>query len=170
MNILNCGHLTDETHTVLGPLAAAEIRRLCQDNGLPITNTFALFESQVTWVALKVDIQKSAAMNTTAKEFQKKVGDLVFYDKAGYTIHRLVLCRPDIDVYDSKDIMFVFGTGCRPGADETFYDECRGFPLILYMSHGTGPAEKGRKVVSDAVMLEGYKDEQYWELDSFKDS
>ncbi|CZR54262.1 uncharacterized protein PAC_04145 [Phialocephala subalpina] len=140
--VSNCGRLTDETHTVLGPLAAAEIRRLCQDNGLPVTDTFALFEARVTWVALKVDIQKLAAMDTAAKEFQRKVGDLVFYDKAGYNIHRLVLRGPDIDVYDSKDIM----------------------------THGTGPADKGGKVVSDALMPEEYEGEQHWELASFKHS
>ncbi|KAE8440798.1 Ferulic acid decarboxylase 1 [Mollisiaceae sp. DMI_Dod_QoI] len=170
MPVSNCGRLTDETHTILGPLAAAEIRRLCQDNGLPITDTFAVFEAQVTWVALKVDIQKLAAMNTTAKAFQKRVGDLVFYDKAGYTIHRLVLCGPDIDVYDSKDIMFAFSTRCRPGTDETFYDDCRGFPLIPYMSHGTASPDTGGKVVSDALMPEEYQGEQHWELASFKDS
>ena len=170
MPVSNCGRITDETHTLIGSLAAAEIRRVCQDAGLPITDAFAPFETQVTWVALKVDIQKLKTMNITPEDFRKKVGDLVFAHKAGYTIHRLVLVGNDIDVYEWKDIMFAFSTRCRPNKDETFFEECRGFPLIPYMSHGTGSPVKGGKVVSDALMPSEYKGEQDWQQASFKHS
>ncbi|TVY32583.1 Ferulic acid decarboxylase [Lachnellula subtilissima] len=170
MPVSNCGRITDETHTLIGSLAAAEIRRVCQDAGLPITDAFAPFETQVTWVALKVDIQKLKTMNTTPEDFRKMVGDLVFAHKAGYTIHRLVLVGNDIDVYEWKDIMYAFSTRCRPNKDETFFEECRGFPLIPYMSHGTGSPVKGGKVVSDALMPSEYKGEQDWQQASFKHS
>ncbi|TVY20645.1 Ferulic acid decarboxylase 1 [Lachnellula arida] len=170
MPVSNCGRITDETHTLIGSLAAAEIRRLCQEAGLPITDAFAPFETQVTWVALKVDIKQLKAMNTTPEDFRKKVGDLVFAHKAGYTIHRLVLVGNDIDVYDWKDIMYAFSTRCRPNKDETFFEECRGFPLIPYMGHGTGSPVKGGKVVSDALMPSEYKGEQAWQQASFKHS
>ncbi|KAB8299096.1 hypothetical protein EYC80_001214 [Monilinia laxa] len=169
--ISNCGRITDETHTLIGSLAAAEIRRICQEAGLPVTDAFAPFESQVTWVALKIDIVKLAAMNITPADFRKKIGDLVFYHKAGYTIHRLILCGTDIDVYDTKDILYAFSTRCKPGVDETYYQECRGFPLIPYMSHGTDSPVKGGKVVSDALMPSEYaKGEQDWQQASFKHS
>ncbi|PQE32103.1 Ferulic acid decarboxylase 1 protein [Rutstroemia sp. NJR-2017a WRK4] len=168
--VSNCGRVTDETHTLIGSLAAAQIRQICQDAGLPITDAFAPFESQVTWVALKVDIKKLKAMNITPEDFRKKIGDLIFYEKAGYTIHRLILCGSDIDVYDVKDVLFAFSTRCRPNKDETFYEECRGFPLIPYMSHGTGSPVKGGKVVSDALMPSEYKGEQDWQQASFKHS
>ncbi|TVY51186.1 Ferulic acid decarboxylase 1 [Lachnellula cervina] len=170
MPVSNCGRITDETHTLIGSLAAAEIRRVCQDAGLPITDAFAPFETQVTWVALKVDIKQLKALNTTPEDFRKKVGDLIFAHKAGYTIHRLVLVGNDIDVYEWKDIMFAFSTRCRPNKDETFFEECRGFPLIPYMSHGTGSPAKGGKVVSDALMPSEYKGEQDWQQASFKHS
>lgn len=136
MPVSNCGRITDETHTLIGSLAAAEIRRLCQDNGLPITDAFAPFQTQVTWVALKVDIRKLSEMNITPEDFRKRVGDLVFYHKAGYTIHRLVLCGEDIDVYDWEDVSFAFSTRCRPSRAETFFEACKGFPLVPCMSHG----------------------------------
>lgn len=168
--VSNCGRITDETHTLIGSLAAAQIRQLCQNAGLPITDAFAPFESQVTWVALKVDIGKLKELNITPEDFRKKIGDLIFYEKAGYTIHRLILVGKDIDVYDTKDILFAFSTRCRPNKDETFYEECRGFPLIPYMSHGTGSPVKGGKVVSDALMPSEYKGEQDWQQASFKHS
>jgi UbiD family decarboxylase len=160
MPVSNCGRITDETHTMIGSLAAAQIRQLCQDAGLPITDAFAPFKAQVTWVTLKVDIKKFKTMNTIPEELRKMIEDLIFNHKAGYTIHRPVLCGEDIDVYDVKDIMYAFSTRCRPNKDETFFEECRGFPLIPFMSHGTGPPKKGGKVVSDALMPAEYQGEQ----------
>ncbi|CBF78948.1 hypothetical protein AN7164.2 [Aspergillus nidulans FGSC A4] len=54
----SCGKLTDETHTMIGSLAAAEIRKICQKANLPVLDAFAPFISQVTWVALRIDTSK----------------------------------------------------------------------------------------------------------------
>jgi UbiD family decarboxylase len=170
MPVSNCGRITDETHTLIGSLAAAEIRKICQGAGLPVTDAFAPFETQVTWVALKIDIKKLRDLKVNPEEFRKMIGDVVFYEKAGYTIHRLVLCGPDIDIYDMKDVLFAFATRCRPNKDETFYEECRGFPLIPYMSHGTGSPIKGGKVISDALMPAEYNGTQNWQHADFKSS
>ncbi|EXJ72348.1 uncharacterized protein A1O5_04852 [Cladophialophora psammophila CBS 110553] len=168
--VSNCGRITDETQTMIGPLAAAEIRQLCQDHGLPIKEAMGLFETQVTWVALQVDTKKLADMNLTPEAFRKLVGDLVYGHKAGYTIHRLVLVGEDIDVYDFKDVLFAFSTRCRPQTDELFYQDCRGFALIPYMGHGTAAPHKGGKVVSDALLPAEYTGGQDWELADFKHS
>lgn len=170
MPVSNCGRITDETHTLIGSLAAAQIRQLCQDAGLPITDAFAPFETQVTWLALKVDIRALETMTITPEDFRKKIGDLIFNHKAGLCIHRIVLCGPDINIYDMKDVMFAFSTRCRPNRDETFYEECCGFPLIPYMSHGTGPPSTGGKVVSDGLMPAEYHGKQDWQLADFKHS
>jgi UbiD family decarboxylase len=166
----SCGRLTDETHTMIGSLAAAEIRKICQKEGLPITDAFAPFESQVTWVALRIDGAKLRELKTTPKEFSKRVGDLVFNCKAGYTIHRLVLVGEDIDVYNGKDVMWAFSTRCRPNLDETFFEDVRGFPLVPYMSHGNGSPVKGGKVVSDALMPTEYKTGRDWVPADFEHS
>ncbi|KAK1148436.1 Ferulic acid decarboxylase 1 [Aspergillus melleus] len=166
----SCGRLTDETHTMIGSLAAAEIRKICQQNDLPITDAFAPFESQVTWVALRVDTAKLRSLKLTSLELRKKVGDLVFNHKAGYTIHRIVLVGDDIDVYDGKDVMWAFSTRCRPGMDETLYEDVRGFPLVPYMSHGNGPKAQGGKVVSDALMPTEYTTGRDWEAADFRSS
>ncbi|KAL4893627.1 UbiD decarboxylyase family [Aspergillus ambiguus] len=166
----SCGRLTDETHTMIGSLAAAEIRKICQQNGLPVTDAFSPFESQVTWVALRIDAAGLRKMKTTSQEFRRRVGDLVFNHKAGYTIHRIVLVGDDIDVYDGGDVMWAFSTRCRPGMDETFFEDVRGFPLIPYMSHGNGSATTGGKVVSDALMPTEYTTGRDWEPADFKSS
>ncbi|KAJ9244953.1 hypothetical protein DTO169E5_1334 [Paecilomyces variotii] len=165
-----CGRLTDETHTMIGALAAAEIKKICQQHGLPILDAFSPFESQVTWVALRVDTEKLRSLKTNSKEFSKKVGDLIFNHKAGYTIHRLVLVGDDIDVYNGKDVLWAFSTRCRPQMDEVFFEDVRGFPLIPYMSHGNGPRDKGGKVVSDALLPSEYTTGPDWQAADFKNS
>ncbi|KAG9693871.1 UbiD-domain-containing protein, partial [Aureobasidium melanogenum] len=165
-----CGRLTDETHTMIGPLAAASIRQLCQEAGLPVTESMSNFESQVTWVALKIDRAELREMKTASKEFAKRVGDLIFNDKVGYTIHRIVLVGDDIDVYDFRDVMWAFCTRCRPGDDEVFFDDVKAFPLIPYNSHGAFNPSKGGKVVSDALLPVEYTTGADWQAADFENS
>ena len=117
-----------------------------------------------------MDTAKLRSMHTNSADFRKKVGDLIFNEKAGYTIHRLVLVGNDIDVYDGKDVMWAFSTRCRPGTDETFYEDVRGFPLIPDMGKGNGSPTQGGKVVSDALMSVEYATGKNWEAADFESS
>ncbi|KAH8799169.1 UbiD decarboxylyase family [Xylogone sp. PMI_703] len=170
--VSNTGRITDETHTLVGILAAAEILKLCQQAGLPIDDASAPFVTQSTWLALKINRKGLKDLNTTPEAFRKRIGDLIFNHKAGWTIHRLVLVGDDIDVYDDKDVLFAFVTRCRPSLDETFFENVRAFSLIPYMSHGTEGSDphKGGKVVSDALFPTEYKGMQDWEIADFKHS
>ena len=155
---------------MIGALAAAEIGRLCKQADLPVLDAFAPFESQVTWVALRIDTQKLRNMDISSKDLCKKFGDLIFNHKAGYTIHRIVLVGDDIDVYDGKDVMWAFSTRCRPGTDEVFFEDVRGFPLIPYMSHGSASPVRGGKVISDALLPCEYSTGRTWVAADFAHS
>lgn len=171
MPVSNPGRITDETHTLIGSLAAAQIRQELQDAGFPIMSAFAPFEVQVTWVVLQVDIEKLAGLKTSPVDFRQRIGDFVFARKSSLTIHRLLLVGPDIDIYDFKDVAYAFGTRCRPADDETFFADVHGFALIPYMGHGFHNSRRGGKVVSDALMPSEYQEgRQNWEQASFKDS
>jgi hypothetical protein len=54
--------------------------------------------------------------------------------------------------------------------DETFFEDCKGFPLIPYMSHGNGSPVKGGKVVSDALMPSEYTTGRDWVPADFRSS
>lgn len=123
-------------------LAAAKIGFLLKSKGLPIKDTFSIFESQVTWVALQVDTETLRALETTPAYFCTQVDETVFTHKDEYTIHRLILIGYDIDVYDFKGVIWSFCTRCRPGIDEYLFDDVPVFPFIPYMSHGNGPPDK----------------------------
>ncbi|OOQ89760.1 Ferulic acid decarboxylase 1 [Penicillium brasilianum] len=166
----SCGRLTDETHTMIGPLAAAEIRHLLQTHDFPVKEVMAPLESQVTWAAVQIDTEKLRALKTNSVEFCKKIGDLVFGTKVGFTIHRLIIVGDDIDVYEWKDVIWAFCTRCRPNDDEYFYPDVRGFPLVPFMGHGSGNPLKGGKVVSDALFPAEYTEGRLFEAADFKNS
>lgn len=155
---------------MIGVLAAAEIRQVLQDAGIPITDVFTPFESQVIWAAIRIDTGKLREMHTTPVSFRKQIGDLIFNNKVGYTIHRLILVGDDIDVYSFKDVIFAYATRCRPEVDETFYADCMGFPLVPFMSHGSASKDTGGKCVSDALLPGVYTKPPDWELADFKNS
>ncbi|KAK7034028.1 Ferulic acid decarboxylase 1 [Paramarasmius palmivorus] len=164
------GRLTDETHTLCGALVAPEIAQICREHGIPIKDASTVLQSMVTWVALQLDGDKLRSMGTNGKELSKRVGDLIFSHKSGYIIHRLILVGDDIDVYDDRDVMWAFSTRCRPGTDEVFFEDVRGFPLIPYMTHGNGSPVKGGKVVSDALLPCEYTTGRSWEVSDFEHS
>jgi phenacrylate decarboxylase len=155
---------------MIGPLAAAEIGFLLKSKGLPIKQAFSPFESQVTWVVLQVDTEELRARKITPQDFCRQIGEIVYRNKVGYTIHRLVLVGEDIDIYDFKDVIWAFCTRCRPGIDEYIFEDVPGFPLIPYMSHGNGAPNKGGKVVSDALLPVEYTTGKNWEAADFKNS
>ncbi|KAK9425955.1 putative UbiD decarboxylyase family [Seiridium unicorne] len=170
MPVSNCGRLTDETHTMIGTLVAAEIGFLLRSHGLPIKESFSPFESQVTWAALQVDTEKLRAMKTSSEEFCRRIGEIVFANRVGSPMHRLVIVGDDIDVYEFKDVIWAFCTRCRPGMDEYLFEDVAGFPMIPYMSHGNGPRAKGGKIVSDALLPVEYTTGKNWEAADFKSS
>ncbi|KAI9702729.1 MAG: Ferulic acid decarboxylase 1 [Bogoriella megaspora] len=166
--ICSAGRFTDETQTLIGSLAAAQIRQLCQDRGLPVKEAFAPFETQAVWIILSIDTVALQAMHTTPEAFRKLIGDVVFGDKASFLLHKLVLVGPDINIFDFKDVMWAYSTRIRPQTDETFYQDKPGFFLIPFMGHGNGDAHKGGRVVCDALMPTEYTTGQNWETADFE--
>lgn len=155
---------------MIGPLAAVEIGCLLKSAGLPILETYTPFESQVTWCVVQVDTAKLRELKTSAEAFCRKIGDLVFNSRMGFSIHRVAVVGDDIDIYNFKDVIWAFCTRCRPGIDEYLFENVVGFPLIPFMSHGNGNPNRGGKVVSDCLLAAEYTTGRSWEAADFKSS
>ena len=152
----------DETHTMIGTLASAEMRQLLQDNGLPVKEVFAFYESQVIWAAIQVNRAGLRALKTNAAEFCNKIGNLVFRNKCGMQIHRLLVVGDDIDPFRFEDVMWAYATRCRPSMDEFHFEDVAAYPLVPYMSHGPGTKLTGGKVVDNCLLPLEYEQEQNW--------
>jgi UbiD family decarboxylase len=92
-------------HTLIGTLAAAEIRPLLQDNGFPVKDVFTPYESQGIWAAVQVNRRALRALKTDASEFCTKIGSLVFRHKCGMQIHRLLIVGDDIDPFNFNGVI-----------------------------------------------------------------
>jgi UbiD family decarboxylase len=151
----------DETHTMIGTLASAEIKQLLQHHKLPVTQVFTLYESQVIWAAIQVDRGQLTELKTNATEFCNRIGQLVFHHKCGMQVHRLLVVGDDIDPFKLEDVMWAFATRCRPNVDEFYFDseDIPAYPLVPYMSHGPPGASKtrGGKVVSNCLLPQEYE-------------
>ncbi|GIC90361.1 UbiD family decarboxylase [Aspergillus udagawae] len=158
----------DETHTLIGTLAAAEIRQLLQENGLPVLNVFTPYETQVIWAAVQVDRKKLWALRTNAADFCRKIGDLIFRRKCGMQIHRLLIVGDDIDPFNFKDVIWSYASRCRPGMDEYHFEDVAAYPLVPYMSHGPGTKLTGGKVVANCLLPHEYNQEQKWVVCDFE--
>ncbi|GAB5590972.1 Ferulic acid decarboxylase 1 [Umbelopsis nana] len=141
------GRATDECHTLIGTLVGAEIRQLLQENGFPVKEVFTLFETQ---------------------DFCTKIGNLVFHQKCGMIIQRILVVGDDIDPYNFKDVMWAYCTRCRPNMDESFFEDVLGFPLVPYMHAGPGNAHRGGKSVSNCILPIEYATGPNWETADFK--
>lgn len=152
----------DETHTLIGTLAAAEIRQLLQDNGLPVKEVFTPYESQVIWAAIQIDRKALRALKTNATELCNKIGNLVFRHKCGMQIHRLLVVGDDINPFNFNDVIWAYVSRCRPDMDEFHFEDVAAYPLVPYMSRGPGTKLTGGKMVANCMLPLEYEMEQNW--------
>jgi UbiD family decarboxylase len=153
---------------MIGTLASAEMRQLLQDDGSPVTQVFALYESQVIWAAVQIDRAALSQRQITAKEFCSRVGNLIFRHKCGMQMHRMLIVGDDIDPFSFNDVMWAYVTHCRPAADEFLFKDVTAYPSVPYMIHGLGTKLTGGKVVSSCLLPEEYDGKQGWVTCDFK--
>ncbi|TVY79095.1 Ferulic acid decarboxylase 1 [Fusarium oxysporum f. sp. cubense] len=164
------GRITDESHTTAA-LASAELLELLQREGLPIKEANCPLETYATWCALQIDTEKLGDMKTSSAELCRRIGDLAFKDKSCMLVNRIILIGDDIDVFNWNDVMWALVTRCRPGKDETLFEEVRGHPITPYMSHGPhGNPTQGGKIVSDCLMPIEYQGKKNFRECSFNKS
>ncbi|KAF5537679.1 3-octaprenyl-4-hydroxybenzoate carboxy-lyase [Fusarium phyllophilum] len=164
------GRITDESHTTAA-LASAELLELLQREGLPIKEANCPLETYATWCALQVDTEQLGDMKTGSAELCKRIGDLAFRNKSCMLVNRIILVGDDVDVFEWNDVMWALVTRCRPGKDETLFEEVRGHPITPYMSHGPhGNPTQGGKVISDCLMPIEYQGKTNFRECSFNKS
>jgi UbiD family decarboxylase len=123
-----------------------------------------------TWCALQVDTEMLRELKSTPEDFCKKLGDVVFSNKASILVNRLLVVGDDIDVYDFRDIMWAYTTRCRPGHGEYLFDDVSSFPLTPYMSHGESNPLKGGKILSNCLLPIEYRERPNWTRADFEHS
>lgn len=155
--VSNPGVCTDETHTLIGSLVAAEAKQLAIDSNLPIIDAFVPYESQALWLVLKVDLKKLQELKNTPEEFSKMVGDLYFNNKVGFIIHEIVLVADYIDIFNFKEVFWAYVTRHTPVADQLNFDDVTSFPLAPFVSQSPRiKTMRGGKCVTNCIFKQEY--------------
>ncbi|KAL7955121.1 UbiD decarboxylyase family [Trichoderma compactum] len=135
------GRLTDETHTMVGLLVAASLLSIFREEKLPITNVYSPLMSMASWLVIQVDGPGLRKMNTNSKDFMRRIGDIVFQQKPGWVIGRIILI---------------------------VYDDVKSFSLLPYMAQGDTDPARGGKIISDALLTSEYTTGPNWVTGDFK--
>ena len=115
-------------------------------------------------------LRNRLAIEDVPEEF---VADTIIPHKATLFFHRILLVGPDIDIWNTNDVIFALATRCRPGkAQETLYEgEIPAFELVPFMCHGYGDEHHGGKMIHDCLMPAEYTEEgPNWQLADYKHS
>ncbi|KAL9614006.1 MAG: hypothetical protein Q9167_001486 [Letrouitia subvulpina] len=120
------GRAVDEMQTLAGTLEGAEIQQLCQEDDLPINNVFIPIEAQAVWAVAQVDTARLRRLKMHSSTLCRRLGNVVFRNRLGLTIHRMFVVGTDIDPYKFKDVIWAFSTRCRPGMDEYLFEDVPG--------------------------------------------
>ncbi|CCH46770.1 green fluorescent protein (GFP)-fusion protein localizes to the cytoplasm [Wickerhamomyces ciferrii] len=158
MPISNPGLATDETHTLIGTLVAAEAKQIAIENDLPIIDVFSPYESQALWLVMKIDLKKLQSLNTTPEEFSNKIGEIFFNTKVAFIMHEIILVGDDIDIFDFKQVIWAYTTRHTPGDDQYYFPNVKSFALAPFVSQSERiKTLKGGKFVTNCIFPKQYK-------------
>ncbi|PYH94074.1 UbiD family decarboxylase [Aspergillus ellipticus CBS 707.79] len=134
------GTAPDETHTLWGAAISAEILDALRGAGLPVRMVWMPFETQCCWVVVSVDVGELGRTGWGTEELSRRVGEVVFGTHAGWEAPKVFVVGDDVDVTDTKQVVWAMATRWRPGADEVVFGDVRGLPMVPYMTRA-GRAE-----------------------------
>ncbi|GME80597.1 unnamed protein product [Ambrosiozyma monospora] len=97
------GLCTDESHTLFGVYISVTALTSLRDAGLPVVDVFMPYESQGSWLSVKLDMKELRKMNIDGKELSNIVGDILFDLDACSLTSEVILFSNDVDIFNFKD-------------------------------------------------------------------
>lgn len=161
--VSNPGLSTDETHTLIGGLVSAECKQMTLEHPIlknVVKEAFTPYEGVALWLALQIDTQELAKLNTNSEDFCKLVGEYYYNSKPGFILHEIVLVGDDIDIFNFRKLFWAYVTRHTPVDDQYLFEESRAFPLAPFISQGPRlKTLKGGNCVTDCLFPNQYKPE-----------
>ena len=163
--VSNPGLCTDETHTLIGSLAAAEAKQICLNHPVfskIVIDAFTPYESQVLWLVFKINVGELVKLKIDSNSLADLFAKEIFGNKVGMIIQEIVLVGDDIDIFDFNKLIWAYVTRHTPGDDQYFYENYRAFPLAPFISQGPRIKTKtGGNCVTDCLFPQQYHDPNF---------
>lgn len=165
MPVSNPGLCTDETHTLIGSLTAAEAKQICLNHPILsriVEDAFMPYESQVLWLAFKINVKELVKLNTDSKSLADLFAKEIYGTKVGMTTQEIILVSDDVDIFNFKKLIWAYVTRHTPGDDQYFYEEYVAFPLAPFISQGPRiKTKRGGNCVTDCLFPAQYRDPNF---------
>jgi len=144
LTMSNMGVPIDDSHITCRISWAAEIRKLLEAQGFPITGVYVPPEGVLHMVVVGVEVPYS--------HIATQIANCIFGSKfGGVWMHQVVVVDSDVDVYNLKEVIHALATKCHPADGIRVQDKAPGHPLAPYLSLEDRAWFRGAKVVFDCT-------------------
>lgn len=113
--VVSAGKPVEEDHTAVGISYSAEALYRLQEAGLPVTGAWLVPESAINIlvVAVRRDWATTSHFRSSAV-LCRAIGSIALQPKVGFWATRVMIVDDDIDITDTRDLLWAWGTRCHP--------------------------------------------------------
>lgn len=147
------GEPVEENHTAWGVPNAAEIVYTLRTAGYPVAMAWSPFESANHWYVIAMERNWRQLMpNTSSAELCQRLGEALFQTKAGMGTPKYIVVNDDIDITNTKEVVWAFATRNYPGSkgEVTFNDESTN-PLVAFLQQSEKMSMHTTKVIYNCL-------------------
>ncbi len=147
------GEPVEENYTAWGVPNAAEIVYTLRTAGYPVAMAWSPFESANHWYAIAMERNWRQLMpNISAAELCQKMGEVLFQTKAGMGTPKYIVVNDDIDITNTKEIVWAFATRNYPGHQgEVVFNNESTNPLVAFLQQSEKMSMHTTKVMYNCL-------------------
>jgi UbiD family decarboxylase len=147
------GEPVEENHTAWGVPNAAEIVYTLRKAGYPVSTAWSPFESANHWYVIAMERNWRQQMpDTRSAELCRQLGEVLFQTKAGMGTPKYIVVNDDIDISNTKEVVWAFATRNYPGSKgEVIFNDASTNPLVAFLEKGEKMSMHTTKVIYNCL-------------------
>jgi 4-hydroxy-3-polyprenylbenzoate decarboxylase len=146
------GEPPEENHTAWGIPNAGEIVSLLRAEGFPVATAWSPFESANHWFVIAVERDWRAKTGLTGERLCRRIAEILFEKKGGMGTPKYIVVNDDIDISDTREVVWAFATRNHPGDQGEFvfgYENTN--PLVAYLGDDEKKMLRTTKVIYNCL-------------------
>jgi UbiD family decarboxylase len=147
------GEPVEENHTAWGVPNAAEIVYTLRAAGYPVAMAWSPFESANHWYVIAMERNWRQLMpDASSAELCQRLGEALFQTKAGMGTPKYIVVNDDIDLTNTKEVVWAFATRNYPGSKgEVIFNDESTNPLVAFLQQSEKMSMHTTKVIYNCL-------------------
>jgi UbiD family decarboxylase len=112
--VTSAGKPVEEDHTITGVATAAVCLSRLRDEGLPVTAAWGVPEAAEHMLAVSVTEDWAQRTTLSAADLARRIAEIAKSMHGGQRITRVMVCDDDIDLSDTRDLLWAWNSRCHP--------------------------------------------------------